>query len=169
MEDNKLKIIGITGGVGAGKSTVAKLYADIKGAYIIFTDNVAKYLQEEGKTCYNLIVEHFGQEILNDDRSINRAKLAQIVFGNEEELKIQEMEQTLRLAKVVDDDGVSMLSTGDWVSTADPKPTSQEKNNETKEEYKTMSYTSKEILKVVIVIISSSILVGYFYILFIKK
>ena len=88
MEDNKLKIIGITGGVGAGKSTVAKLYADIKGAYIIFTDNVAKYLQEEGKTCYNLIVEHFGQEILNDDRSIDRAKLAQIVFGNEEELKI---------------------------------------------------------------------------------
>lgn len=43
------------------------------------------------------------------------------------------------------------------------------KNIETKEEYKTMSYTSKEILKVVIVIISSSILVGYFYILFIKK
>ena len=33
---------------------------------------------------------------------------------------------------IVDDDGVSMLSTGDWVSTADPKPTSQEKNNETK-------------------------------------
>lgn len=88
MKDNKLKIIGITGGVGAGKSTVAKLYADIKDAYIIFTDNVAKYLQEEGKTCYNLIVEHFGQEILNDDRSIDRAKLAQIVFANEEELKI---------------------------------------------------------------------------------
>lgn len=88
MKDNKLKIIGITGGVGAGKSTVAKLYADIKDAYIIFTDNVAKYLQEEGKTCYNLIVEHFGQEILNDDRSIDRNKLAQIVFANEEELKI---------------------------------------------------------------------------------
>lgn len=43
------------------------------------------------------------------------------------------------------------------------------KNIDNKKEYKTMSYTSKEILKVVIVIISSSILVGYFYILFIKK
>ena len=85
---NNLRIIGITGEVGAGKSTVATLYAQLKGAYVIFTDNVAKELQVEGKTCYNRIVGHFGQDILDEDRSINRTKLAQIVFANEEELRI---------------------------------------------------------------------------------
>lgn len=88
MMSNSLRIIGITGEVGAGKSTVAHMYANMKHAYIIFTDNVAKDLQVEGNTCYNLIVEHFGDEILNDDKSINRAALAQIVFKNEKELSI---------------------------------------------------------------------------------
>ena len=85
---NDLRIIGITGEVVSGKSTFAKIYAKIHDAYIIFTDNVAKDLQVEGNTCYNLIVEHFGNVILNEDKSINRACLAEIVFQNEDELDI---------------------------------------------------------------------------------
>ena len=81
--NDRLRIIGITGGVGTGKTTVANIYAQMKNAYIIFTDFVAKDLQQRGQTCYNLIVEHFGNVILDENYEINRAKLAQIVFNNE--------------------------------------------------------------------------------------
>lgn len=86
--NDRLRIIGITGGVGTGKTTVANIYAQMNNAYVIFTDLVAKELQLKGKTCYNLIVEHFGNVILDENSEINRAKLAQIVFANEEELNI---------------------------------------------------------------------------------
>ncbi|MBE5936269.1 MAG: dephospho-CoA kinase [Lachnospiraceae bacterium] len=86
--NDRLRIIGITGGVGTGKTTVANLYALMHNAYVIFTDLVAKDLQVKGNSCYNLIVEHFGNVILSEDYEINREKLAQIVFNDEEELNI---------------------------------------------------------------------------------
>ena len=85
---DRLRIIGITGGVGTGKTTVANIYAQMNNAYIIFTDFVAKELQLRGQTCYNLIVEHFGNVILDENYEINREKLAQIVFNNESELSV---------------------------------------------------------------------------------
>ena len=86
--NDRLRIIGITGGVGTGKTTVANIYADLNNAYVIFTDLVAKDLQVKGQTCYNLIVEHFGRDILTENESIDRGRLAQIVFENEKELGI---------------------------------------------------------------------------------
>ena len=86
--NDRLRIIGITGGVGTGKTTVANIYAQMSNAYIIFTDFVAKELQLRGQTCYNLIVEHFGNVILDENYEIDRAKLAQIVFNNKEELSV---------------------------------------------------------------------------------
>ena len=88
-EINGLKIIGITGEAGSGKTTITKLYAKHhKEAYVILTDDVARELMNVGEPCYERVVEHFGKNILKEDMSIDRPKLASIVFNDENELKI---------------------------------------------------------------------------------
>ena len=81
-----MKIIGITGGVGSGKSRVLSYLEQQFDAVICQADHVAWELQAPGQRCYLQIVEHFGREILNDDETIDRKKLGQIVFNNNEEL-----------------------------------------------------------------------------------
>lgn len=81
-----MKIIGITGGVGSGKSRVLSYMEEKFGAVICQADHVAWELQEPEQMCYTQIVAHFGREILHDDGTINRKKLGQIVFGNNKEL-----------------------------------------------------------------------------------
>lgn len=75
-----LKIIGITGQVGSGKSTVADIMKEKYGAYLILTDNIAHDLMRKGAICYRLIVNYFGEKILDDMEEIDRNKLSQIVF-----------------------------------------------------------------------------------------
>ena len=60
-----MKIIGITGGVGAGKTQILEYLSDKYGASVCQTDKVAKKLQKKGGICYDPIVEHFGTEILS--------------------------------------------------------------------------------------------------------
>lgn len=83
-----MKIIGITGGVGSGKSRVLSYMEERFGAVICQADHVAWKLQEPEQECYKEIVEHFGNEILHDDRTINRKRLGQIVFNDNEQLHI---------------------------------------------------------------------------------
>lgn len=83
-----MKIIGITGGVGSGKSRVLSYMGEQFGAVVCQADHVAWELQEPGQGCYLQIVEHFGREILNNDGTIDRKKLGKIVFGNPEELVV---------------------------------------------------------------------------------
>ena len=83
-----MKIIGITGGVGSGKSRVLSYLEENHHAVICQADQVAWELQELGKQCYGKIVEQFGTSILNEDKTINRGQLGQIVFGSEEKLRI---------------------------------------------------------------------------------
>ena len=83
-----MKIIGITGGVGSGKSRVLSYVEEQFSAIICQADHVAWELQKPGQKCYLQIVEHFGREILNDDETIDRKKLGQIVFNNNEELLV---------------------------------------------------------------------------------
>jgi dephospho-CoA kinase len=83
-----MKIIGITGGVGSGKSRVLSYMEEQFKAVICQADHVAWELQEPGQKCYIEIVEHFGREILHDDGTINRKKLGQIVFNNQDELLV---------------------------------------------------------------------------------
>ena len=83
-----MKIIGITGGVGSGKSRVLSYLEQQFNAVVCQADHVAWELQEPGKRCYLQIVEHFGREILQENETINRKKLGQIVFGNQEELLV---------------------------------------------------------------------------------
>lgn len=83
-----MKIIGITGGVGSGKSRVLSFMEEAYKAVICQADHVAWKLQEPGEKSYCEIVAHFGTEILNEDRTINRKKLGQIVFGDDAKLQI---------------------------------------------------------------------------------
>lgn len=83
-----MKVIGLTGGVGSGKTTVANLLKKEWNAYLINTDEVAKELMQPGKISYQLVVEHFGTKILNEKGEIDRPKLAKVVFSDQKELEI---------------------------------------------------------------------------------
>ena len=78
-----MKVIGITGGVGAGKSEILKYLKEKHGAVGIEADKVGQPLMEPGGACYYSIVEKFGSSILNGDQTINRGKLGKIVFADE--------------------------------------------------------------------------------------
>lgn len=78
--------IGLTGGIGSGKSTVARILQKY-GAKVIFADDVAKELTEPDMPAYRKIIEYFGTGIIGDDGRINRKKLADMVFSDKEELK----------------------------------------------------------------------------------
>lgn len=78
--------IGITGGVGAGKSTILNILKDKYDAHLIMADDVAKDLMCKGKSAYRKIVQTFGDEILGDDQEIDRQKLSAIVFQDDEKL-----------------------------------------------------------------------------------
>ncbi len=83
-----MKIIGITGGVGAGKTQILEYLNNKYGATICQTDKVAKKLQKKGGDCYDAIVSHFGEEILDGKGELNRSLLADIVFNDQKERKI---------------------------------------------------------------------------------
>ena len=79
-------IIGITGGIGSGKSTVSRILSE-HGAEIILADKIAREVVMPGMKAYNQIVRTFGRDILDEDGSINRKKLGDIVFSDPELLK----------------------------------------------------------------------------------
>ncbi|HEY8422939.1 MAG TPA: dephospho-CoA kinase [Thermoclostridium sp.] len=78
--------IGLTGVIGSGKSTVARILRKY-GAEVIFADDIAKEITEPGMPAYREIIEHFGDGIIGEDKRINRKKLAGIVFSNNAELQ----------------------------------------------------------------------------------
>ncbi len=82
-----MKVIGITGGVGSGKSEVLKFLAEREGVVVCQADEVAKDFQRKGTKCFEEIVEHFGTDVVGKDGELNRKALADIVFRNKEELK----------------------------------------------------------------------------------
>lgn len=82
-----MKVLGITGGVGAGKSTVLAYLEERYGAKVIQADLTARRLQEPGEVCYEKIVETFGKEILSEDGSLNRKELARMVFSDSGKLE----------------------------------------------------------------------------------
>ena len=83
-----MKVIGITGGVGSGKSQILEYLNSKYGATICMTDEVARRLQKKGTECYNAIVAHFGEEILDEKGELDRPKLAGIVFSDNDELQV---------------------------------------------------------------------------------
>ena len=77
--------VGLTGGIACGKSTVADMFVR-KGAYLIDFDVLAHEVQKPGRAAWERAVSYFGDDILLPDKSINRDKLAKIVFYNPEKL-----------------------------------------------------------------------------------
>lgn len=85
------KIIGLTGGIASGKSTVSEMFKAIN-IPVIDADHIAKSLLNKGSEAYHEIIQEFGEEILTPDGQINRKKLAKILFDNEKaRLKINEI------------------------------------------------------------------------------
>jgi len=80
-----MKLIGLTGAIGSGKSSVSALF-ERKGAIIIDGDGIAKQLQQQGSPTLQKMVDEFG-DILLDSGELDRAKVAKLVFGNAEMLK----------------------------------------------------------------------------------
>ncbi len=75
--------VGLTGGIGSGKSTVARLLAD-RGAVIVDADQVARDVVEPGQPAFDALVERFGTEIVGPDGRLDRARLADLAFATEE-------------------------------------------------------------------------------------
>ena len=83
-----MKVIGITGGVGAGKTQILEYLNNKDGATICQADAVGKNLQKKGTECFDAIVAHFGTEILDAKGELDREKLADIVFSDKVELSV---------------------------------------------------------------------------------
>lgn len=77
---------GLTGGIGCGKSTVAKMFAE-NGAATIDSDEIGRGLMQPGNVVYDRIVSGFGSEVLLPDGQLNRPKIAEIVFNDQDRLK----------------------------------------------------------------------------------
>jgi dephospho-CoA kinase len=73
--------VGLTGGIASGKSVVGEVLV-ARGAHLVQADRIAHQLMRPGEPVYNEVVRHFGGAILNPDGSVNRAKLAELVFGS---------------------------------------------------------------------------------------
>lgn len=80
-----MKVVGLTGGTGSGKSVVSR-YLKTKGAHIVDADAIAHKIIEKGQPAYIAIVQYFGNEILDDKGEIVRKKLGEIVFSDSEKL-----------------------------------------------------------------------------------
>ena len=84
-----MKVIGITGGVGAGKSTVLNLIKERCSCFILMADEAAHEVKKKGRVCYEELVDLLGREVLADDGEIDKGRMAQVIFssGNEGLLK----------------------------------------------------------------------------------
>ncbi|HET7656761.1 MAG TPA: dephospho-CoA kinase [Bacillales bacterium] len=80
-------VIGLTGGIASGKSTVSKMI-ETAGIPVIDADAYAKKVVEPGERAYEEIVAHFGEAILHGDGTIDRKKLGAIIFNDEKERKV---------------------------------------------------------------------------------
>ena len=78
-------VIGLTGGIASGKTTVANLFKQQFKIDIVDADIVAREVVELGTPGLNAIIEHFGADIVRDDQTLDRAKLREKIFSNPEE------------------------------------------------------------------------------------
>ena len=82
-----MKTIGITGGVGSGKSAVLEYIAEKYNALIIYADKLAYELESPGHICYDRIVELLGRDILDSDGFINKKAMAEKIFADNDLLR----------------------------------------------------------------------------------
>ncbi|WP_434632206.1 dephospho-CoA kinase [Thermoanaerobacterium thermosaccharolyticum] len=80
-----MEVIGLTGGIASGKSTVSSILRSL-GAFIIDADIVSREIMIKGTKTYNILVNEFGKEILRKDGEIDRKKLGNLVFADKQKL-----------------------------------------------------------------------------------
>lgn len=107
-----VKIVGLTGGIGSGKSTVARIMVEL-GARLVDADVLAREVVLPGRPAWKDIVAEFGPEVLNDDQTINRERLAALVFNDEaRRQRLMDIthprigQEMLGLIKAANDEGV---------------------------------------------------------------
>jgi dephospho-CoA kinase len=88
--------VGLTGGLGSGKSTVARLFAQ-RGAYILEADAMGREMMKPGHAVYNAIVEHFGSSVLLPDQQLDRTALAHLAFT---EKRVEELNDIVHPAVI---------------------------------------------------------------------
>ncbi len=76
-------LVGLTGGIGSGKSTVAEMLVD-RGAVLVDADQVAREVVVPGTAGFDEIVEHFGEGVVADDGTLDRGRIADIVFHDDD-------------------------------------------------------------------------------------
>ncbi len=82
IQNKKAKVIGLTGGIGSGKSTVSRMLRGL-GARIIDTDQISKELMQKGGSLLQEVVASFGEEMLLEDGNLNRKKMADAIFSSD--------------------------------------------------------------------------------------
>ncbi|NMA04255.1 MAG: dephospho-CoA kinase [Clostridiales bacterium] len=111
-------IIGLTGGIASGKTTVSNILREL-GAIIIDADEISRKIVEKGKPALDEIREYFGEKVLLENGELNRKKLGDIVFDNAEELRklseitlpyiVEEITDEINLCKETYNDCVIVL------------------------------------------------------------
>ena len=97
-----MKVIGLTGGIGSGKSTVSDILKD-NGYTVIDADEISRKVTKDSGEAISAIKAHFGNSVFLDDGSLDRKKLGDIVFNDKNELKILEKITTDVVIKKVND------------------------------------------------------------------
>ncbi|MDC7295081.1 MULTISPECIES: dephospho-CoA kinase [unclassified Butyrivibrio] len=87
LSKDRTNIIGITGGIGAGKSTVLDYIDKHYNCLIIYSDDVANDIKKKGYPAYDELVAFLGEEILGSDGEIDKAKMASAIFNDKNKLK----------------------------------------------------------------------------------
>lgn len=110
--------VGLTGGIGCGKSTVAAMMAEL-GCHVLNADKMAHALIAPGEPAYNDVVRKFGRDILAPDGSVDRARLAAVVFADGDKLAslnaivhprvLRELDRELERLARVDPHGVAVV------------------------------------------------------------
>jgi dephospho-CoA kinase len=88
--------VGLTGGLGSGKSTAAKMFA-AHGAYVLYADEIGRAMMQPGEAVYAAIAAHFGPGVVTADGSLNRPELARLAFG---EGRIEELNAIVHPATI---------------------------------------------------------------------
>ena len=117
-------VVGLTGPIGAGKSTVAAMLRDL-GARVLDADAIARDEQSRGTTGYSAIVQQFGTEVLGEDKEIDRRALADIVFADLRRLEQLEkilhprvIARILQARKMLPDDQILVVEAIKLVETS---------------------------------------------------
>lgn len=84
-----MRKVGLTGGIASGKSTVSRMFTEL-GVPVIDADVIAREVVAPGSRALEAIVDAFGEEVLTDEKSLNRARLGEIVFSDPAKKKVLE-------------------------------------------------------------------------------